>query len=596
MKPSHRYAILACFLWQTNRDTIDYIIDMHFKLVTKVYSYAQNEIFEGMRRNRKRIRSSLAILKVISNLILDDTVPDGELRKKVFQKIPREILITQIDESESWLTGKYSHVFNLVIKRFNYFRQFSPEFLNHIHFQTEGNTSSDLVEAINILRNLNSNNKRKLPEDTSIGFVPVKLRSIVAPYGNIDKQAWECALLTSIRDEIKAGNLSVKGSKRFCQFDDFFIDDNEWISIRSDFFKRVKLPENPEDVSSYLRMRLNNAYDTFLEKESENTYAKVKNNKWILSVDPASELTPEDELDLDNLKNWLAVHVRHIKLPELLIEVDNDLHFTRHFMLPAKQNQRLTDDICSILATIMAHGCFIGPYTMARLTPGITYEQIKRVTDWQLTEENQRSSLAKIVKAISDLDVTQSWGYGKTSSSDGQRYEFKQKVLHQTYSTKFGDFALEFYTFVADNYAPFYSTPIECTDRDAAYVLDGLLYNETDLDLEEHYTDTHGYTEINFAAFALLGRTFSPRIRGVQHQKIYKIDKKKDYASLAPMLSSGDHRIHIDWITDQWDRMGQFYASLEQGHTTASMALKRLVSFNSKNHFYRANRELGRIH
>ena len=26
---------------------------------------------------------------------------------------------------------------------------------------------------------------------------------------------------------------------------------------------------------------------------------------------------------------------------------------------------------------------------------------------------------------------------------------------------------LEFYSFVADNYAPFYSRPIECTDRDA---------------------------------------------------------------------------------------------------------------------------------
>ena len=41
----------------------------------------------------------------------------------------------------------------------------------------------------------------------------------------------------------------------------------------------------------------------------------------------------------------------------------------------------------------------------------------------------------------------------------------------------------------ADNYAPFYSIPIECTDRDAAYVLDGLLYNESDLAIEEHYTE-----------------------------------------------------------------------------------------------------------
>ena len=38
-----------------------------------------------------------------------------------------------------------------------------------------------------------------------------------------------------------------------------------------------------------------------------------------------------------------------------------------------------------------------------------------------------------------------------------------QKVLQRTYSTRFNDFALEFYSFVADNYAPFYSRPIECT-------------------------------------------------------------------------------------------------------------------------------------
>jgi len=88
---------------------------------------------------------------------------------------------------------------------------------------------------------------------------------------------------------------------------------------------------------------------------------------------------------------------------------------------------------------------------------------------------------------------------------------------------------LEFYTFVADNYAPFYSLPIECTDRDAAFILDGLLYNESELEIEEHYTDTHGYTEINFAAFAMLGLRFCPRIRGVQHQRIYRIDPNRDY-------------------------------------------------------------------
>lgn len=243
----------------------------------------------------------------------------------------------------------------------------------------------------------------------------------------------------------------------------------------------------------------------------------------------------------------------------------------------------------------MAHGCNIGTYNMARLVENISYEQIKRVTDWQLTEEGQRSALAKVVNALSTLDVTQYWGKGKTSSSDGQRFSYRQNVLQQTYSHRFHDFALEFYSFVADNYAPFYTVPIECTDRDAAYVLDGLLYNESDLALEEHFTDTHGYTEINFAAFALLGRRFAPRIRNLAKQRIYRLDTTKEYHSLAPLLTPNDRTIHIDWIVDQWDRMGHFYASLASGHVTASTALQRLIAYSGKNHFYRANRELGRV-
>ena len=50
-------------------------------------------------------------------------------------------------------------------------------------------------------------------------------------------------------------------------------------------------------------------------------------------------------------------------------------------------------------------------------------------------------------------------------------------------------------------------------------MLDGVLYHESDLDLEEHYTDTHGYTEINFAAFGMVGMRFCPRIRSLHRQR-----------------------------------------------------------------------------
>lgn len=49
--------------------------------------------------------------------------------------------------------------------------------------------------------------------------------------------------------------------------------------------------------------------------------------------------------------------------------------------------------------------------------------------------------------------------------------------------------------------------------RDSTYVLDGLLYHESDLRIEEHYTDTAGFTDHVFALMHLLGFRFAPRIR-----------------------------------------------------------------------------------
>jgi TnpA family transposase len=166
----------------------------------------------------------------------------------------------------------------------------------------------------------------------------------------------------------------------------------------------------------------------------------------------------------------------------------------------------------------------------------------------------------------------------------------------ECYSHQLGDFALEFYPFIASNYAPFYTVPIECTERDAPYVLDGLLYHESELDPEEHYTDTHGYVELNFAAFPMFGKRFCPRIRGLPRQWIYRIDPHKDYGPPTAIVSRKKRTIHLDWITAHWDQMGQFFASFAAGHTTASVALKRLLACGPRNPVYRAVRELGRVY
>ena len=597
LKEERRYAVLVCFLHQLYQDTFDAAAEMYDKLINKVYNRADKEIDAYLKKRRRQMRVSLSHYKKILDVLLSDEIQQDAVRPTIYDQIDPGVLKAEQEEMEALLSSKYHDTFNRVVARHGYLRQFAPALIKYFKLQaeTEDDASDELLEAVNVLNQMNTEGRYKLPDDAPVGFIPKKLRPLVIQDDKPHKPAWECALLTVVRDQIKSGNLSVQHSKRFATLEAFFIPKSEWASKRNAFFARAGLPTHPGDVAAYLTERLNRAYDEFLKRLPENPYAQIDEQGWQISSDPGEKLDRGTDDRLDPLKAWLGKHIRTIKLPDLLIEVDNDLQFTRHFMAAADKEQPNAEHVCEVLAAVMAKASEIGDYTMAQIIDGISYYRLKQITDWQLHDENQRSALAEVVNAISNLDITQAWGEGKTSSSDGQRFSLPRKVLSQTYSHAFNDFAIEFYSFVADNYAPYYSLPHECADRDAPFVLDGLLYNESDLNIEEHYTDTHGFTDINFAAFALLGRRFVPRIKGLHKYAIFRIDKEKDYGPLSTLLDKKDRTLHLDWIVDQWDQMGHFYASLESGHVTASTALRRLNGFSGKNHFYRANRELGRL-
>ena len=94
----------------------------------------------------------------------------------------------------------------------------------------------------------------------------------------------------------------------------------------------------------------------------------VDKDGWRLSAEPTGKLDHEGQDRLAHLKSWLAKQMRRVKLPDLLIEVDNQLGFTRNFLTPAQREESSPEDICAVLAAVMAYGCNLGVYTMAQLS------------------------------------------------------------------------------------------------------------------------------------------------------------------------------------------------------------------------------------
>ena len=114
---------------------------------------------------------------------------------------------------------------------------------------------------------------------------------------------------------------------------------------------------------------------------------------------------------------------------------------------------------------------------------------------------------------------------------------------------------------------------------ESTYVLDGLLYHESDLKVEEHYTDTAGFTDHVFALMHLLGFKFAPRIRDLGETKLFIPKGDNSYPMLKPIIGG---TINTKVIEENWSAVLRLATSIKQGIATASCWLRNLVAIQGK--------------
>ncbi len=231
---------------------------------------------------------------------------------------------------------------------------------------------------------------------------------------------------------------------------------------------------------------------------------------------------------------------------------------------------------------------------MAESCPGTTYAKLSWLQAWHIRDETYSAALAELVNAQFRQTFAGYWGDGTTSSSDGQRFRVGGKAestghINPKYGAEPGRL---FYTHISDHYAPFNAKVINVGIRDSTYVLDGLSYHESDLRIEEHYTDTAGFTDHVFALMHLLGFRFAPRIRDLADTKLYTPTKDVSYAALKPIIGAP---LLLKHIRAHWHDILRLATSIKQGTVTASLMLRKLGSYPRQNGLAVPLRELGRI-
>ena len=587
-EPQRRYATLVAQALENIATITDEIIDLHDRILGKIFNAAKNKHQQQFQDSGKAINEKVRLYGRVGQALLEAKENDEDPFAAIESVLPWDAFVASVNEAQKLAQPEEFDFLHNIGESYAKLRRYTPEFLGVLKLRAAP-PARGLLDAINIIRHMNAGNTRKVPTDASTEFVKKRWRKLVISNDGIDRRFYELCALSELKNALRSGDIWVEGSRQFKDFDEYLVPKEKFIALK---LTNELLLAVVNDCEKYLSERL-----ALLEQQLEIVNRMAADNELPDAIvnEAGLKITALDKSVPDSaqvLINQTAALLPHIKITELLLEVDEWTDFTRHFT-HLKTGDTVKDKTL-LLTTILADAINLGLSKMAESCPGVTYAKLSWLQTWYIRDETYSKALAELVNTQCCHPFAEHWGDGTTSSSDGQRFRAGGKAestghVNPKYGSELGRM---FYTHISDQYAPFSTKVINVGIRDSTYVLDGLLYHESDLRIEEHYTDTAGFTDHVFGMMHLLGFRFAPRIRDLKDTKLYIPKNEQDYSALQTITGG---TINIKYIRDNWDDILRLGASIRQGTVTASLMMRKLSSYPRQNGLSIALRELGRI-
>ena len=588
-EPQRRYATLVALAIEGMATVTDEIIDLHDRILGKLFNAAKNKHQQQFQASGKAINAKVRLYGRIGQALIDAKQSGRDPFAAIEAVMSWDAFAQSVTEAQKLAQPDDFDFLHRIGESYATLRRYAPQFLAVLKLRAAP-AAKGVLDAIEVLRGMNADNARKVPMDAPTGFIKPRWHKLVMTDAGIDRRYYELCALSELKNSLRSGDIWVQGSCQFKDFEDYLVPPEKFASLK----QSSELPlAVATDCDQYLHDRL-----TLLEAQLATVNRLAAANELpdaIITTASGLKVTPLDAAAPDNaqaLIDQTAMILPHVKITELLLEVDEWTGFTRHFA--HLKSGDLAKDKNLLLTAVLADAINLGLSKMAESCPGTTYAKLAWLQAWHTRDETYGAALAELVNTQLRHPFAGHWGDGSTSSSDGQNFRTGSKAESTGHiNPKYGSSpGRTFYTHISDQYAPFHTKVVNVGVRDSTYVLDGLLYHESDLRIEEHYTDTAGFTDHVFALMHLLGFRFAPRIRDLGDTKLYIPKGDATYDALKPMIGG---TLNIKAIRAHWDDILRLSTSIKQGTVTASLMLRKLGSYPRQNGLAVALRELGRI-
>jgi TnpA family transposase len=591
-----RLATLVALTKELEALVQDEVLDLFVKIIIKDFNDAEKEGLQARLNVIRQFDAAALHLREACLFLFDDNLPDNQLRQAIFSRIPREQLLEATDLVGQESARHAPHYYNHLSNHYRSVRLFLLRFLESIDFA--GMPAGRFVlNAWQFLYQLDyarpAPDLQDAPQDVvdstawrAVVFMQEKL---------IDRRYYTFCVLHQLVGALQRRDVFVSPSRKWQDQRLQLLHGDAWRTMRPQICLALGRTTNGDEEMSKLTKQLDRQYRRVAKRFKENKGVTIKKDGKYDRIQVRRQKKLHRGERLNKLQEAVYSLLPQIDLPELLLEINALTQFADEFTHISEDRSWVEDLPLSICAVLMAEACNIGVNAVTKPDiPALEQDRLLWVQQNYIRNETLTQANARLVAAQAELPLAQLWGSGDVASADGLRFRVAVDMLAAEYNWKyFGEGkGITLFTFSSDQFTEFYGIIIPGAVREALYILDGLLEQQTVLEPVEIMTDTAGYTDIVFGLFWLLGYQFSPRLRDIGKTRFWRVNRKARYGALNNIAR---HKINTNRIVENWDDLLRVAGSLKLGKISASDLMRTLQASKNSSALAKAITEVGRI-